>query len=95
MAATIRILYVDDEPDLLDISKLFLEESGDFNVTTALSAQEGIRLLEQKKFDAIVSDYQMPDMDGIQFLVEVRSRFGPIPFILFTGRGREEVVIQA
>jgi PAS domain S-box-containing protein len=34
-------------------------------------------------------------MDGIQFLVEVRSRFGPIPFILFTGRGREEVVIQA
>ena len=37
----------------------------------------------------------MPGMDGIQFLVEVRKRFGPIPFILFTGRGREEVVIQA
>ena len=90
-----RILYVDDEPDLLDIGKLFLEESGDFTVTTALSAPEGIRLLEQEKFDAIISDYQMPDMDGIQFLVEVRSRFGPIPFILFTGRGREEIVIQA
>jgi PAS domain S-box-containing protein len=37
----------------------------------------------------------MPGMDGIQFLVEVRTRFGPTPFILFTGRGREEVVIQA
>jgi len=95
MAAAIRVLYVDDEPDLLGIGKLFLEESGDFTVTTALSAQEALRLLEQEKFDAIVSDYQMPDMDGIQFLVEVRTRFGLIPFILFTGRGREEIVIQA
>ncbi len=95
MATVIRVLYVDDESDLLEISKLFLEESGDFTVTTAISADEGIRLLEQEKFDAIISDYQMPVTDGIQFLVEVRKRFGPIPFILFTGRGREEVVIQA
>ena len=90
-----RILYVDDESSLLDIGKLFLEESGDFNVTTAISAPDGIRLLEQERYDAIVSDYQMPGMDGIEFLVEVRNHFGQVPFILFTGRGREEVVIQA
>jgi PAS domain S-box-containing protein len=62
---------------------------------TALSAPQSLRLLEQEKFDAIISDYQMPGMDGIQFLVEVRNRFGQVPFILFTGKGREEVVIQA
>nr|WP_321353287.1 PAS domain S-box protein [uncultured Methanoregula sp.] len=93
--ALYRILYVDDEISLLELGKLFLEASGDFTVVTALSAAEAIRLLEQEKFDAIVSDYQMPDMDGIQFLTEVRLRFGPVPFILFTGRGREEIVIQA
>jgi len=44
---------------------------------------------------AIIADYQMPGMDGIAFLKLVRERFGDIPFILFTGRGREEVVIDA
>jgi len=95
MAAAIRALYVDDEPALLDIGKQFLEQSGDFAVTTATSAPDAIRLLEQEKFDTIISDYQMPEMDGIQFLVLVRTRFGQIPFIIFTGKGREEVVIQA
>jgi len=90
-----RVLYVDDEPALLDIGKLYLEESGDFLVTTSQNAPGGLQLLQKEIFDAVVSDYQMPGMNGITFLIEVRSRFNDLPFILFTGRGREEVVIEA
>jgi PAS domain S-box-containing protein len=91
----ISILLVDDDPNLLDIGKLYLQKSGDFEVHTALSAPEAIRLLSEHSFDVIVSDYQMPEMDGIAFLKQVRSTDKTIPFILFTGRGREEIAIEA
>jgi len=46
-------------------------------------------------YDAIVSDYQMPEMDGIEFLKTVRGSGSDMPFIIFTGKGREDVVIEA
>ncbi len=90
-----RILYVDDEPGLLEIGKLFLEGSGQFSVDTITSAPAALALLNTNTYDAVISDYQMPEMDGIGFLKKVRTSGNTIPFILFTGRGREEVVIQA
>ncbi|WP_409340160.1 PAS domain S-box protein [Methanospirillum stamsii] len=90
-----RILYVDDETDLLTIGKLFMERYGNLTVDTSPSARDALEKIAQNSFDGIVSDYQMPGMDGIEFLQEVRRQYGDIPFILFTGRGREEVVIQA
>jgi PAS domain S-box-containing protein len=95
MAGEIRVLYVDDEPGLLEIARLFLERTGGFSVTTSESVQEALGCLSAWSHDIIVSDYQMPEMDGIAFLKEVRQRSPDIPFILFTGRGREEVVIDA
>jgi PAS domain S-box-containing protein len=92
---TYSVLYVDDEPGLLEIGKLFLEQDGQFSVDTIISAPDALTLLNTKTFDAIISDYQMPGMDGIAFLKRVRAAFGDVPFILFTGRGREEVVIDA
>ncbi|HVN73652.1 MAG TPA: PAS domain S-box protein [Methanoregula sp.] len=91
----ISVLYVDDEPSLLEVARLFLEAKWGFSVDTITSATEALTLLEGKKYDAIISDYQMPDMDGIEFLKHVRSGGSSIPFIIFTGRGREEIVIQA
>jgi PAS domain S-box-containing protein len=95
MVDEIHVLYVDDEPALLDLARHFLEMSAGFQVVTSTSARESLNSSALPSFDVIISDYQMPDMDGIAFLKEVRQRFGNIPFILFTGRGREEVVIEA
>jgi PAS domain S-box-containing protein len=86
---------VDDEADLLDLGKDFLEMDGEFSIDTAASAGEARALMAGGNYDAIISDYQMPGEDGITFLKSVRDSYTDIPFILFTGRGREEVVIEA
>lgn len=91
----IRVLHVDDEKPLLDLTKIYLERTGDFTVETAQSAAEALKKLSASSYDAIVSDYQMPGMDGIAFLKAFRSSGNTIPFIIFTGRGREKVVIEA
>jgi PAS domain S-box-containing protein len=91
----ISVLYVDDEEVLLELGKLFLEKSGQFRVDTVTSVHEAFRLMKSSSYEAIVSDYQMPDMDGIAFLKAIRAEFPDLPFIIFTGKGREEVVIEA
>ena len=93
--AMISVLYVDDEPDLLEIGKIFLEMKGDFIVDTLTSAKQALIRMNTDQFDAIVSDYQMPEIDGITFLKDLKASGNTTPFIIFTGRGREEVVIDA
>jgi PAS domain S-box-containing protein len=91
----IRVLVVDDEPDLGILSKEFLEMPGGIVVDNFTSVPEARAALSANKYDAIVSDYQMPGEDGIRFLKSLRASGDQIPFILFTGKGREEVVIEA
>lgn len=90
-----KVLYVDDEPVLLEIVKIFLEKSKEFTIDVTTSASEVIKSEKLKSYDAIVSDYQMPGMDGISFLKYVHTELGDIPFIIFTGKGKEDVVIAA
>ena len=91
----IRVLSIDDEPALLDLTRLYLERTGEFSVTVAVSPEEALGLLADHQYDAIISDYQMPGMDGIAFLQQLRQSGNTIPFVIFTGKGREEVVIEA
>jgi PAS domain S-box-containing protein len=90
-----QILYVDDEPDLLQMGKEFLELSGEIGADLAASAAAALEMFPRKWYDAVVSDYQMPGMNGIGLLKEIRGSGSDVPFIIFSGRGREEVVIEA
>ena len=91
----IRILLVDDLPEFLEITRIFLEKEGNISVDTSESAEGALELLRERKYDAVVSDYEMPEMNGIEFLEEFKKQGIDKPFIIFTGRSREDVVINA
>jgi CheY-like chemotaxis protein len=93
--ALMHVLYVDDEVGLLETTKKILELIGPFHVETVPSVKEAMKKLEETEFDVIVSDYQMPEKDGLDFLRELRENGNRIPLILFTGKGREEIAIEA
>ncbi|MFA6362386.1 PAS domain S-box protein [Methanoregula sp.] len=91
----ISTLLVDDEHALLDISRAFLQKTGEISVETADSAAAALDKFKTGTYDVIVSDYDMPGMDGLALLKKLRADGEKIPFILFTGKGREEIVIAA
>lgn len=91
----VRVLCVDDERPFLEIAKTYLEKIGGFEVDIATSVEDAVARMSAERFDAIVSDYQMPDSDGLDLLKKLRGAGNGIAFILLTGRGREDVAIDA
>ncbi|MBI5549075.1 MAG: PAS domain S-box protein [Deltaproteobacteria bacterium] len=91
----IQVLLVDDELDLLAVAKEFLELDAELHVRTESSAGQALESIARDLPHVVVSDFQMPHMDGIELLKQVRSKYRDLPFILFTGRGREAIVIDA
>jgi PAS domain S-box-containing protein len=91
----IRILHVDDDPCILEVSKEILKLEANFEIDTAYSVDEAFKKLAQKSYDAVVSDYEMPQKDGLQFLQELREKNNSVPFFIFTGKSKEEVAIKA
>ena len=92
----IRILHVDDDPSITDLTATFLKREDDrFIIETATSADEGLRRINDRPPDCVVSDYNMPGTDGIEFLQTIREKYPNLPFILFTGKGSEAVASEA
>ncbi|WP_121741627.1 PAS domain S-box protein [Natronorubrum halophilum] len=92
----IRVLHVDDEPEFADRTAAALERERDaFDTITATTARDGLELLEETRIDCIVSEYDMPEMDGLAFLERVQCGDEATPFILFTGSGSEALASEA
>jgi CheY-like chemotaxis protein len=84
-AAGIRVLAVDDEPDMLFLTKAFLEHAFvGLTVAGAADGPQALALLARQRFDAVVSDYRMPGMDGFEFLRRAVPPMSPGRCILMT-----------
>ncbi len=91
----IRVLHVDDDLGLLEVSKQVLSMENNFEIDNVTSVDEAFKKLEKQTYDIVVSDYEMPQKNGLDFLEALRESKCEIPFVLFTGKGREEVVVKA
>ena len=92
-----RLLHVDDDPAVLDLTAAFFDRELDWAVTavTETSVEAALERLSTEPFDCIVSDYDMPEMDGLDFFDALRDRGVDAPFILYTGKGSEDIASQA
>lgn len=91
----LNVLLVDDEKTLLEATSVYLKRRENIETDFCFSPEEARFKLKKQKFDAIISDYDMPEENGIEFLKSLREQNDTIPFILFTGKSREEIAIAA
>ena len=91
----IRVLHVDNDPSFLKVAKQILEMKDELEVETVCSVEEAQRKMKERNYDVIVSDYKLQGKDCLQFLKELRSKGNHIPFLVFAGRSREEIAIEA
>jgi PAS domain S-box-containing protein len=92
----IRVLHVDDDADLAELAAIYLERESDrLDVETVTDTGEALDRVVDGGVDCVVSDYDMPGRNGIEFLGAVRETRPDLPFILYTGKGSEEVASDA
>lgn len=96
VGSKVTILHIEDDASFADLVSDFLERERDyFEVLTETTPQDGIERFENERIDCIISDYDMPGMNGLDVLRDVREKQPQLPFILFTGKGSEEIASEA
>lgn len=90
-----RVLIVDDESWVRDVFKDFCDITHAFNIDLASSGTEAITLVEDNVYDLITMDLIMPEMSGLDALVEIKKRSPRVPVMVITGNATDRLVIQA
>jgi PAS domain S-box-containing protein len=91
----LSVMVVDDDPAILEVTQLVLERSHEISVKPVGSSREALEALQKSSFDVIVLDYDLPEINGIEFLKIIRGKGDLTPVIIFTGVGREHAAIAA
>jgi PAS domain S-box-containing protein len=89
----ISILHVDDSEDFSNLFRLAFRKW--FDVTSLSDSRKALELISSNRFDAVVTDYDMPDMNGIELLQQIKREFPHLPVIFYTGQGNEEITREA
>ena len=79
-----KILIIDDDIDICQLLQRFLERKG-YSATTAFKANEGLDVLSRRSFDLVLTDFRLPDMDGLDLISEIKKAKPDIPVIVITG----------
>jgi signal transduction histidine kinase/CheY-like chemotaxis protein len=97
MEEDISVLHVDDEPSFLKLAQKFMQIIGDENLKfySISDPMKAFKELNVRNIEVIVTDYQMPVLDGLELLSKLRGANNNIPVIILTGRGKEGVAIRA
>ncbi len=91
-----RILFVDDEPNLLDgLERMLRHQNGEWEMAFVTNGQEALVLLEARRFDVIVADVLMPEMDGAELLEQVQRRFPGVLRVVLSGYFERDAALKA
>ena len=90
-----KVLIVDDTAVDRTLAGGLLTETGTIEVVYATNGVEALEAIPNETPDAVLTDMQMPEMDGLQLVTEIRDRFADIPVVLMTGQGSETIAVDA
>ncbi|MFW9993763.1 MAG: response regulator [Candidatus Odinarchaeota archaeon] len=97
LGRSITILHVDDDECFLELAKVYLEDylGSDLEIVSISDPRQVFLAFEKRSFDVIVSDYQMPEMTGLELLLKLRKQGISVPFIILTGKDPSALVKQS
>jgi PAS domain S-box-containing protein len=89
----IKVLHIDDSEDFLNLFSLAFRKW--FEVTSLSCSLKAMDMIRTNQFEAVITDYEMPDMNGMELLKAIKKEYSSLPVIFYTGQGNEEITREA